>query len=76
MDELRDEVEVLGNETGIYKELLGNENGEFKFTEDKLVDVIDVGDDGNNIIGCKGCLGINGSIDWMVVEIIDYVVVS
>ena len=70
MDELKDEVEVLENETGIYKELVGNENDVSEIVEGKLVDV------GNNIIGCKGCLGINGSVDWMVVETIYGVVVS
>ena len=33
-------------------------------------------DDGNNILGCKGCLGINWSVDRMVAETIDDVVVS
>ena len=52
VDELKDEVEVLGNETRIYKELLGNEND--VFVEGKLVDEMDVGDEGNNILGYKG----------------------
>ena len=66
-------MEVLGNETRIYKELVGNENDVFEILEGKPVDEVD---DGNNILGCKGYLGIKGSIDWMVVEIIDDVVVS
>ena len=76
MEELKDEVEVLGSETKIYEELVGNENDVFEKLEGKLVDEMDVGDKGNNILGCKGNLGLNGSIDWMVVETIDDVVVS
>ena len=40
------------------------------------MDDVDVGEYGNNILGCKGCLGENGSVDWIVVEIIDDIMVS
>ena len=76
VDELKDKVGVLENENGIYEELLRNENDEFNFAEDKLMDEADMGEYGNSILGCKGCLGINGSIGWNVVDIIDDVVVS
>ena len=51
MEELKDEVELLGSETGIYKELVGNENDVFEIVEGKLVDEMDVGDEGNHILG-------------------------
>ena len=76
MEEIKDEVEVLGSETGIYEELVGNENDVFENMEGELVDEMDVGDEGKNILGCKGSLEINGSVDYMVVETIDEVVVS
>ena len=75
VEELKYEVEVLGSETRI-QELLGNENDVFEKVEGKLVDEVDVGDEGNKILGCKCNLGLNGSVDWMVVETIDGVVVS
>ena len=76
VDELKDKVGVLENETGIYEELLGNESDVFEIAKNKLLDDVDMGEYGNSILGCKGCLRINGSIDWRVVEIIDDVVVS
>ena len=48
MEELKYEVEVLVSETGIYEELVENENDVFEKVEGKLVD------EGNNILGCKG----------------------
>ena len=54
MEELKDEVEVLGSEIGIYEELVGNENDVFEKAEGKLVDEMDVGDEGNIILGYKG----------------------
>lgn len=44
--------------------------------EEKLVDGVEVGEDGNNIVGWNGCFGINGSVEWSVVEIMDEVVVN
>ena len=76
VDELKDDVGVVENETGIYEELLGDENDVFKFAEYELVDEGCVGEYGNSILGCKGCLGINGSVEWRVVEIIDDIMVS
>lgn len=66
MEELKDEVEVLGNETEIYEELIENENDVFEKVEGKIVDEIDVRDEGNKILGCKGSLEIKGSIDYVV----------
>ena len=54
---------MLEDETGIYEEVLGNENDVFEKVEGKVVDEVDVGDDGNNILGWSGCFGINGSIE-------------
>ena len=76
MEELKDEVEGLGSETELYEELVGNENDVFEKVEGKLVDEMDVGDEGNNILGGKGNIGLNGSVDWMVVETIYDAVVS
>ena len=68
-------MEVLGSETELYEELVESENDVFEKVEGKLVDEMDVGDEGNNILGCKGSLEINGSVDCMIVETIDDVVV-
>ena len=54
-------------------ELLGNENDVLEKAAVKLVDEVD---EGSKFLGCKGNLGLNGSMDWMVVETIDDVVVS
>ena len=57
-------------------ELLGNENDVLEKEVVELVDEVDIGDEGNKFLGCKGNLGLNGSVDWMVVETIDDLMVS
>ena len=69
-------VEILEDEVWIYEEVLGNENDVLENAEEKLVDVLEVVEDGNNILGWNGCLGKNESVEWSVVEIMDYVVVN
>ena len=72
-DELKNEFEVLGNETGMYMELLGNEDDVFRKSKGELMDIVDEVSGENNTLGCKGNLGINGSVDDLVVEFINYV---
>ena len=52
-------------------ELLGNENDVLEKAVVKLVNEVDVGNEGNNILGCRGNIEINRSVDYMVVETID-----
>ena len=62
---------MLGNETGMYMELLGNEDDMFRKSKGELMDIVDEVIGGNNTLGCKGNLGINGSVDELVVEFIN-----
>ena len=69
-DELKIVVEVLGNEIGMYMELLGNEDDVFRKSKGEPMDIVDEVRGGNSTLGCKGNLGINGSVDELVVEFI------
>ena len=72
-DELKVVLEELGKEVGIYMELLGNKNA-------VLIKLVDVVDEGNNVLGYKGNLGLNFSVDELAVvsknEVIAYIVES
>ena len=70
VDELKTVPEVLGSDIGIWVELLGNENDEFAKSEGKLVGIVDEVDGGKSILGCKGSLGINESMDELGVVFI------
>ena len=69
-------VEKPKDEVGKYEEVFGNENDVLENAEGKLVDGVEVGADGNNILGWNVCLGINGFVEWSVVELRDEVVVN
>ena len=56
-------ADELGKEVGIYMELLGNKD----VVLIKLVDAVDWVNEGNNILGCKGNLGLNFSVDELAV---------
>ena len=48
--------------------MLGNANDVFKKSKGKLMDIVDEVIGGNNTLGCRGNLGMNGSVDELVVE--------
>ena len=48
--------------------MLGNEDDVFKKSKGELMDIVDEVIGGNNTLGCRGSLGINGSVDELVVE--------
>ena len=47
--------------------MLGNEDDVFKKSKGELMDMVDEVIGGNNTLGCRGSLGINGSVDELVV---------
>ena len=47
---------------------MGNEDDVFKKSKGELMDTVDEVIGGNNTLVCRGNLGINGSIDELVVE--------
>ena len=57
-------LKELGKDVGIYMELFGNKD----VVLIKLVDAVDRVDEGNNILGCKGSLGLNFFVDELAVE--------
>ena len=69
-DELKFVFKVLVNETGMYMELIGNEDDVFRKSKGELMDIVDEVSGGNSTLGCKGNLGINRSVDELVVEVI------
>ena len=73
---LENVVEKPKYEVGKYEEVVGNENDVFENVEEKLVDGVEVVEDENNTLGWNGHLGINGYVEWSVVEIMDDVVVN
>ena len=54
--------------------MLGNEDDVLKKSKGEIMDMVDEVIGGNNTLGCKGILGINGSIDELVVEFMNDVI--
>ena len=55
-------------------ELLGNDDDVFRKSKGELIDIVDEVRGWNSTLGCKGNLGINGSVDELVVEFINDVI--
>ena len=67
-------LELIVDELKIVFEVLGNEDDVFKKSKGELMDIVDEVIGGNNTLGCRGNLGINGSVDELVGEFMNDVI--
>ena len=61
-------LETIVDELKIVFEVLGNEDDVFKKSKGELMDIVDEVIGGNNTLGFRDSLGINQSVDELVVE--------